>query len=236
MSAVWRWKRGRPTVSLDVVAGTGVVLDLGLAWDGAPPRVDWELVPPLQDAVPDPSVPGLLRADLMPDTKGFCSLRVRIEGEPAWSGVVRIRIRPGEREDAPPPPPPAALPVAPLPAGRAYRVVVLRGGVRVPALTRPVIEGRTLRVGRFSAGRGILPDLDLTGQFGSDGDPSRCSREQAEVFWSQGAILLVSRGRSPLVHLPETGEPTPLAGPVGWLPGERYGVPGGLVLMLEEEP
>lgn len=284
MAATWQWTDGRPPKAVTLTAGEHGVIDLGITWDDQAPRVDWDLADrPFDTGTVDPDDPGRLLLDIPTDVMGFFAIDAAIHGEPAWSGTLRVRIKPAARpapepKPAPPPvpapvpeptpapqpqsaPPPAPEPVpapgpqpapepqpaptqprrgdpataTPLPAGRRYRVVVLRSGVRVPTLTRPVLEDRTLRIGRFSASRGVIPDLDLTHEFGPAGDASRCSREQAEVFWSGGHILLLSRGATPLELLEDGQAPQPLTGPVAWQPGERYGVPGGLVLTLEEE-
>ena len=157
---------------------------------------------------------------------------------PVHSGTAPMSRTPGSaRAAVAAPPPTTPLPRAaagraatPLPPGRYY-LDVHRAGERIDHLRREVERTRTLVVGRFSGSRDGIPGLDLLGEFGP-GEEASCSHRQAEVFWADGRILLVDRGRNRVLV---AGSPGPAHEPLSLAPGDRVRLPGGVVLELVRE-
>ncbi len=171
--------------------------------------------------------PGIRDLGAAPDT-------VPIQPEPAAA-------RPPEQPKRNPPPHATAdqqihSSTGASPLTGSYQVEVLRqGDVPVPGLTRPVVPGRTLSIGRSSSSKGV-PDLDLKGQFESTKLEEYCSRAQVEVLWFKETIVVKTVGRWPLRFLQGDGAP---GGEVphlhNWEPGQILCLPGKLRIVLREE-
>jgi hypothetical protein len=121
-----------------------------------------------------------------------------------------------------------------LPAGR-YVVEVLSEGKSIETLRTMLVMNRLVTVGRYSSTHERPLDIDLSGHFGVRGEESLCSRRQAEIYWSQGMIVIRNLGANPLRrYIPGGGRQT-----IGilhiWQPGELVEVPGGLFLRLLRE-
>lgn len=144
-----------------------------------------------------------------------------------------------------PAPPPAAAPTpaAPMalpptdvsapapPLTGDYEVRVYRGGTLIAQLTQPILPHQSLLVGKFSASKLVMPDIDLRGHFPNQRGEEQCSRRQVKVYWSEGRIRLQNVGKS-LLRLPGDRN-LPSTESYDWQPGEEVGLPGGLSLRLE---
>lgn len=115
-----------------------------------------------------------------------------------------------------------------------YVIQVLRGGVRVEDLETEVCPHSSYLVGKHSRSRGIIPEIDLRGEFGPTGDASLCSREQARILWVGRHLLVTSLGANPMAwrRIP-SADSNPFERHA-WEPGDILDVPGGLVLKLVE--
>jgi hypothetical protein len=116
-----------------------------------------------------------------------------------------------------------------------FRVDVVRNGVCVPGLKAVLDPGRAMTVGKSSGSRG-MPDLDLRGQFETPDLEAACSRQQAEVFWSEQRIWIKTLGKHPLKLLAADGSPgQDLPELHCWQPDQVLIVPGKLRLVLRVE-
>jgi hypothetical protein len=142
----------------------------------------------------------------------------------------------------PPEPPPAVSPTTTPPITVSvsmpatslkgdYEVRVYRSGVLIAEKTQRLLRQKSLLIGKFSASKVVLPDIDLHGHFPDIQSEKQCSRRQAKVYWSEGRIVLQNEGKSPLT-LPD-GRQLSSTASHDWQPGEAIGLPGGLSLRLE---
>jgi hypothetical protein len=117
----------------------------------------------------------------------------------------------------------------------AFRVNVIRNGVSVQGLKAVLDPRRTITIGKTS-GTGGIPDLDLRGQFETPDLEAACSRQQAEVFWSEQRIWIKTVGKSPLKFLDAEGNPGDDVPALHcWQPDQALIVPGKLRLVLRRE-
>jgi len=124
-----------------------------------------------------------------------------------------------------------ALTSAPrLDPNREYEIQVYRQGVRIPQLSRPLTPHKSLLVGKFSASRMVIPDIDLRSHFVNNQAEALCSRQQARIYWSHDRILLHNLGKS-AIDLPN-GLHLAKDEVYAWTPGEEAKLPGGLTLHL----
>lgn len=116
-----------------------------------------------------------------------------------------------------------------------FRVDVIRNGVCVPGLRTVLHPGRAISIGKSSATEGI-PDLDLRGQFETPDLEAACSRQQAEVFWSEQRIWVKTLGKYPLKFLEADGNPGQDVPALHcWQPGQVLALPGKLRLALRRD-
>jgi hypothetical protein len=116
-----------------------------------------------------------------------------------------------------------------------FQIGIIRNGVVVPELKRVLSPERTTTIGKSSAKHGI-PDLDLQGQFETPKQQDACSRQQAEVFWSEQRVWIKTLGRHPLKFLGADGNPgQDVPKSHCWSPDQVLILPGKLRLVLRQE-
>ena len=252
---LWTWEKGAPPGPQVAQAGTRWSFRLPLQGSGPAPNCVWSNLPGGVAAQQPTSDTLMLIVDIPADLSGVHRLSYRI-GDNALAGMLLLKILPADASApqalvTPTPASPAAAPVVtptPEPAVQTssfqaassaptsaptgdYEVRVYRGGTLIANKTQPLLRHKSLLVGKFSASKSILPDIDLSGQFPDMPSEGQCSRRQAKVYWSAGRVVLQNEGKSPL-DLPD-GRKLPPAATHDWQPGEDVGLPGGLTLRLE---
>jgi hypothetical protein len=248
-----QWLGGKPPGPQSAQAGSCWRFTLPLADTGSLPVCHYtsEL---FKHCAPDPKAGPLeLILNLPPDIEaGIYSVMYSVDVQPTINGQFLLKILPAkpvnEKPDmlqTDPEPCQSAKPKTnkgpqigkPDPRAyglqKVYRITVRRDNVPIPKLHRPIEKHKSLLVGKVSASKGILPDIDLTAHFATRDDAHQCSRSQAKVYCMGARIVIENLGKreinGPDGQVLKTGDSHS-----DWQPGQRFCLPGGINLTLEE--
>lgn len=248
-----QWLGGKPPGPQTAHAGSCWRFILPLSGAGSLPvcRYTSDL---FNRCAPDPQAGPLeLVLNLPPDIgPGIFSVMYSVEVQPAINGQFLLKILPakslneepdilktGSESNGAAKPKTTTSPKIDRPAPRAYslpnvyQVTVRRDNIPIPQLHRRVEKHKSLLVGKISVSKSILPDIDLTAHFATKADAHQCSRSQAKVYCMDARIVIENLGKSeikgPDGRVLKTGDSHE-----DWQPGQRFYLPGGISLTLEE--
>ncbi len=243
----WKWQHGREPEARVSRDGGDMELFLPIEVDdGERPQVRWTCADDVGSIEVDPLDARHARLTVAPSNAGRrVEVHYAIRNAPSFEGDMTLDP---PRKAAKRPPGSGVVPsrhwtdrasgaaIAHVDGPRRCWVEVRRGRKWIRKLRREVEVERTLTIGRYSAKQGPL-GLDLSGVFERAGDEKLCSSLQAEVYWSDNRLVLVSRGAKNRLRLRAPGcteRELPCGAKHFWAPEEVVLVPGGLELHLRE--